>query len=523
MSEAHEEPRQFRRIAAFVALIPFAILAWRFWFVCDDAYISFRYARHLSDGDGLIFNVGRETPVEGYSNFLWVVWLAIFELFGRAAPIAAPVTSALLGAVLIFRVVRFAALRMGLGLGGQIATGLFLATLPSTAMWATSGLAAMPLALFVFLTYESLFEDPDNPRATRAGVFGLLAGLIRADGLFWIGLVLACAYALRWLQKRPELGRAAIRAGVLIAIGTLIYVGWRYSYYGDYLPNTARVKAGFSSHRLDRGLDYATSLLLIVPSISVVLFLSFWKWRADLTDIVLPGLVITVSSLAYAVYVGGDFMPFGRFVFAAVPFLALLFAALFSAAGTWTIRAGVATALCVPLSVLACYDVNIVPRGVLERFHFRLGFDVVQTEVERWADMNDNVADWCIQGRALGLHTSEGESMVAGGMGAIAYYGYNLFIYDQYGLVTPEVVADGEMHANASPGHDLKVPREYFLSRKPTYFGSLLADKSAPIYSGPLSGWENSDYAKIADLVSFPVDPADGDHIVLRVMRLKNQ
>ena len=83
-------------------------------------------------------------------------------------------------------------------------------------MWATSGLAAMPLALFVFLTYESLFEDPENPRATRAGVFGLLAGLIRADGLFWVGLVLACAYALRVLQKRPELGRE--RAGELVVV-----------------------------------------------------------------------------------------------------------------------------------------------------------------------------------------------------------------------------------------------------------------------------------------------------------------
>jgi arabinofuranosyltransferase len=520
MSDASEEPRQFRRIAALVALIPFAFLAWRFWFVCDDAYISFRYARHLADGDGLVYNLGRETPVEGYSNFLWVVWLAIFELFGRLAPIAAPWTSALLAAVLIFRVVRFTALRMGLGLAGQLATGLFLATLPPTAMWATSGLAAMPLALFVFLVYESLFEDPDHPRAMRAGIFGLLAGLIRADGLFWVGLILACAYALRIVQKRPELGRAAIRAGVLIAIGTLIYVGWRYSYYGDYLPNTARIKAGFSGHRIDRGIDYAITLLLIVPSMTLVLLLSLSRWRSDLTDIVVPALVLALAGLAYSIWVGGDFMPFGRFVFASVPFIALLFAALFSAAGGWTVRAGLATTLCLPLSVLACYDVNVVPRSTLERFHFRLGL-AHQTEVERWADMDKNVQLWAVWGRALAMHTQPGESSIEGGIGVLGYNAYELFLYDRYGLVSPEVIGHARVSATSTPGHDMKVSNQFFLPYKPTFFGTLLAPKNSAPFAGPLAALGDKIRALLV-VEDYPIAPADGDASVLRVLRMKN-
>ena len=38
----------------------------------DDSFISFRYARHLFEGHGLVFNPG--DPVEGYTNFLWCIF-----------------------------------------------------------------------------------------------------------------------------------------------------------------------------------------------------------------------------------------------------------------------------------------------------------------------------------------------------------------------------------------------------------------------------------------------------------------
>ena len=46
-----------------------------FDFVCDDAFISFRYAANLVEHGGLVFNVGER--VEGYSNFLWTVAMAL--------------------------------------------------------------------------------------------------------------------------------------------------------------------------------------------------------------------------------------------------------------------------------------------------------------------------------------------------------------------------------------------------------------------------------------------------------------
>ena len=65
-----------------VALAPLAWLIWRFDFLVDDAFISFRYARNLALGHGLVFNVGESPPVEGYTNFLWVLMLAAVETLG---------------------------------------------------------------------------------------------------------------------------------------------------------------------------------------------------------------------------------------------------------------------------------------------------------------------------------------------------------------------------------------------------------------------------------------------------------
>ena len=59
------------------------------WFLTDDAFISFRYARNLLEGHGLVFNPGER--VEGYSNFLWVLELAaLWGLFGLRPEHVAP-------------------------------------------------------------------------------------------------------------------------------------------------------------------------------------------------------------------------------------------------------------------------------------------------------------------------------------------------------------------------------------------------------------------------------------------------
>src|SRR5690606_31171519 len=61
-------------------VVVFFVHAHVWAFVCDDAFISFRYAKNLAEHGELVFNVGMDPPerVEGYTNFAWVVVLAGF-------------------------------------------------------------------------------------------------------------------------------------------------------------------------------------------------------------------------------------------------------------------------------------------------------------------------------------------------------------------------------------------------------------------------------------------------------------
>ena len=61
-------------------------------FVTDDAYISFVFSRNLAEHGQLAFNLGH--PVEGYTNFLWTVLLALGLLARGRARRSRPACSA---------------------------------------------------------------------------------------------------------------------------------------------------------------------------------------------------------------------------------------------------------------------------------------------------------------------------------------------------------------------------------------------------------------------------------------------
>src|SRR5262249_25730678 len=75
-----------------------------FDFVCDDAYISFVYARNLADHGQLVFNLGDR--VEGYTNFLWPALLAGFMKLGVAPEIASRVLGTAFGIATLVVVAR---------------------------------------------------------------------------------------------------------------------------------------------------------------------------------------------------------------------------------------------------------------------------------------------------------------------------------------------------------------------------------------------------------------------------------
>src|ERR1700704_4151585 len=67
----------------FIYRTSFVVRGERYFSLFDDAMISMRYARNLAHGYGLVWNPGGE-HVEGYTNFLWVLGMAVVHVFPLA-------------------------------------------------------------------------------------------------------------------------------------------------------------------------------------------------------------------------------------------------------------------------------------------------------------------------------------------------------------------------------------------------------------------------------------------------------
>jgi arabinofuranosyltransferase len=133
------------RKAVVLALVSAGALwwAWQLRWLCDDAYISFRYADNWARGLGPVFNAGEK--VEGYTNFLWTALLAVLIKLGAHPGQASLVISlgCFVGALLLLDRL---ALQVtypegrGLGIGALLAGASFL-----VANFATSGLETLPI------------------------------------------------------------------------------------------------------------------------------------------------------------------------------------------------------------------------------------------------------------------------------------------------------------------------------------------------------------------------------------------
>ena len=107
--------------------------------VAEDAFISFLFARNLADGLGPIWNAG-EPPVEGYTNFLWVMCSAVWILLGVDPGFGAQLLG--VGASLVTLFLLWRAGVGALGWSEQVALlpCLFLALAGPFAAWAAGGL-----------------------------------------------------------------------------------------------------------------------------------------------------------------------------------------------------------------------------------------------------------------------------------------------------------------------------------------------------------------------------------------------
>jgi len=241
-------PRWSLGIALALLLTAMLAGAWQLRFLCDDAYITFRYVANAHDGLGLVWNPPPFQPVEGYTCFSWALMLwATWSWFGTEPPDAANVLSLLCG-VLQFGVVAAAALRLRHRDGRPAAPAVGLVALATIVgnrtflQWQTSGLET-PLFNLMFVTWAVLAFRAPAARGTawRLVWSGVAAGaaLTRPDGLLLVAATGAVVVAETLWHRRAFVPALL---GLLPLATVAAHIVWRRAFYGEWLPNTYYAK-----------------------------------------------------------------------------------------------------------------------------------------------------------------------------------------------------------------------------------------------------------------------------------------
>ena len=280
-----------RRSALLLALVAMIVatsvtmILWRATF--DDAYITFRYSRHLAEGYGFgAWNHSGER-VEGYTSLLWMLLLAGATRLGVDVLVASKVLG--IGAALVV----IAALVWRHDDRPAFLSGLFLALYVPFLLYAATGMEAVAFTSLVTLAVV-------GPAASQPIVAALLVAM-RPEGALVTSFVVL---SLAWRgERRRWIVATAVAGGLTFAVIAL----HRWMTYHALAPNTyyAKVAGGGIGH-VKLGAVYVGGWIL--AHLLVVAFLAIGAvalWRARDRR----GLTCVALLAAYILYIasaGGD-------------------------------------------------------------------------------------------------------------------------------------------------------------------------------------------------------------------------
>ena len=295
----------------------------------DDAMVSMRYAWNFSHGYGLVWNAGER--VQGYTNLLMTLLMSLATLvFSKTkavlvvqlSGIAFMLATAFLNMKIADHIIHFENPELRI-LTRVVSFSCGLAYYPLS-YWSLMGMETGLLTVLVFaglLTAFNYLSSRDNKQLLLFSVLMSLAFLTRNDSsIFAIAIWLYIIYDSK--LRGGKLGQLITSMGLylFVIVGELAF---QYLYYGELLPNTYTLKlTGMPLVlRLQGGIGFTFPFLMEVGYILAfsVLDLIFYFRKEKLLL-----FLITLLSVSYEIYVGGDPWNYWRLMAASIPLSMIL-------------------------------------------------------------------------------------------------------------------------------------------------------------------------------------------------------
>ncbi|HYB44062.1 MAG TPA: hypothetical protein VEL75_19955, partial [Candidatus Methylomirabilis sp.] len=436
------------RHRVFLLLLPLAVylalvLLLGDW-IMDDAGISYAYARNAAAGHGFVSQPGRP-PVEGFSNFLWVLLLMPLFALGIFDPVIAVKA---LGAVLVLAslaLLQRALLREFARPGPALLATLMVASAAPVVIWTVSGLENSLTLLLAVALFDRLARMRPGWEIHAGLLTALLAMTHPENALFFGAGLLVCLGALvRGGESLREVSRHSARYAVAFAALFVPFMAFRLLVFGLPFPHPYYAKRrspsfwsqfvevfGHPAEMRDKFADLARGMAgrlgMAVLLITVAAALYLLRRRA-LTRPLAVALAIQAVAVGSYLWMDRDWMGEYRFATVATVFSLVSFVIAGCSAGQLLLGPGgrrwiTAAYLAAALVLL----VDDVPR--IARFAGNAPTPLADAET-RYARKFDVYAD------ILGLPRG---SVLLPDIGAPLLHS-RLTVYDAAGLTEPDVV-----------------------------------------------------------------------------------
>jgi len=297
----------------FIFQSSFFINNIRYFTLVDDAMISMRYARNLSDGYGLVWNIG-EKPIEGFTNLGWTLIMAFIHLFPIPDNYISLIVMIIGVLILILNLIIYNLIIFHLFPNSKyvhiIATILIGFYFPLI-FWTLRGMEVGLLCLIISATYLLILRNNSN------AVF-----------LFFIGPIIRFDIGSQLFLLFTN-SKKIIHLGALL-LGYLGLTIFRYFYFSYPLPNTYYLKVEGVSLLERINVGFTTLINVALLDIWFLLLLTiilFFITKEKIKVLYLFSLFFI--QVIYSVYVGGDYAEnlvggANRFLIQGMPYLIII-------------------------------------------------------------------------------------------------------------------------------------------------------------------------------------------------------
>ncbi|MBN1475142.1 hypothetical protein JXA47_00160 [Candidatus Sumerlaeota bacterium] len=405
------------RVSLLVALV-LAVITGVWWYgphPLDDAFITYRCARHFAMGEGLVFNTGE--PVQGFTSPLFTLALGLIGSLGAPIPAAGLVIAALAGLATLALII------VGGRLAGDELSGWLAALLVSLQLlWVALFVGGMETTLFSGVVLATLLVVA----AERWRWVGALVGvslLIRPEGaLLGIAALATVLWRAGW--------RTALREAVIAAVIPLPWLVFAWLQFGTPVPQSVSAKR--FAHQ-----DLVWSQVLFHHR----LFWSYQPFAALWMTLAVFGAIALIRR---------------RATWVAVPlWMGLHLAALVEGRAPVMNFAWYMVPLLPPLFLLGAVGLHWIARWIAERLRIRsfllwagaAAVLLASQWIHLWqmralfgSEVLSREQAYEIAAGALRARMRPGDSILVGEVGAISWFLPEARVIDSAGLASPEVV-----------------------------------------------------------------------------------